>query len=87
MYLVDDSKIKRILLDLTVGDYIKTEKSTSAEFPDDIVHFFTKDVSLIQRFSNNIEPQAVKLYIKFTWTKETEYGKLVFISFHGWEEE
>ena len=88
MYIIDDDKIKRILLELTEDDFIKTEESTSEEFPDDIVHIFKKDVSLIKRFfSKDIEPQNVKLYIKFTWTTKTEYGNLIFISFHLWDEE
>ena len=87
MYLIDDNKIKMILMSLTVDDFIKTELSTSEEFPDDIVHFFKKNVSLILRYSDNIEAQTVKLYIKFTWSKKNEYGNLIFISFHRWDEE
>ena len=87
-YIIDDYKIKEILLDLTVDDYIKTELSTNKGFPDDIVHFFKKDVCLILRFfDNNIEQQKVKLYIKFTWTKTIKKGNLIFISFHEWGEE
>ena len=53
---------------------------------DDIIHIFSKEVPLIKRYSVKIEPQIVKLYIKFTWTKSAEFGNLFFISFHKWDE-
>ena len=86
-YIIDDYKIKSILLSLNVDDYIKTEDSNNVDFPDDIVHIFKKDVSLIKRYSEKIEPQIVGLYIKFTWTNQVEFGNLIFISFHKWDEE
>lgn len=85
-YIIDDHKIKTILLSLNIDDYIKTECSDNEDFPNDIVHFFTKEVSLIKRYSDKIEPQIIKLYIKFTWTKSVECGNLFFISFHKWDE-
>ncbi len=87
MYIIDDHEIKTILLDLSVDDFIKTELSNSEEFPDDIVHIFKKDVSLIMRYSDKIELQNVMLYIKFTWTSNNMIGNLIIISFHRWDEE
>ena len=83
-YLIDDSKIKAILLDITVDDYICSDDSINEDYPDDVVHVFDKNVHLIPRYSENIEREQVRLYIKFTWTK-AEYGNLIFISFHEWE--
>lgn len=75
-----------ILLSLGTEDYVKTEDSDNEDFKDDIIHIFSKEVPLIKRYSVKIEPQIVKLYIKFTWTKSAEFGNLFFISFHKWDE-
>ena len=65
-YLIDDAKIKIILLDLTVDDYVYSDESNNKNFEDDVVQVFGKDVLLIRRFSETILPEQVKLYIKFT---------------------
>ena len=84
-YLIDDSKIKMILLDLTMEDYINSDDSNNDDYPEDEVHIFGKDVSLYPRYSEKLLPQNVRLYIKFTWTK-TNNRNLIFISFHEWNE-
>lgn len=80
-YLIDDRKIKDILLSLTADDYICSEESDKEEFPDDIVHKFIKKVKLIQRYFSSIIPEDVNVYIKFTWTKNANKN-LFIISFH-----
>ncbi len=80
-YLIDDCKIKDILLSLTADNYICSEDSDQEDFPDDIVHKFIKNVHLIRRYSDSIIPENVKLYIKFTWPKQTN-KILLIISFH-----
>lgn len=80
-YIIDDNKIKTILLNLTVDDYISSEPSDNENFPDDIVHKFISNVKLIQKYSTDIEPVDVKLYIKFTWSVSMN-KKMIIISFH-----
>ena len=85
-FLINDYKVKTILLSLSEDDFIKTEKSTSENFPNDIVHIFKKNVSLIQRYTETFDSQIIKLYIKFTWTEQIEFRNLIIISFHQWNE-
>lgn len=80
-YIIDDSKIKTILLNLTVDDYISSEPSDNEKFPDDIVHKFISNVKMIRKYSTDIEPVDVKLYIKFTWSVSMN-KKMIIISFH-----
>ena len=56
-YIIDDSKIKNILINLSVDDYISSEPSDNEEFPDDIVHKF---ISFL------IIPNILLLYHIFT---------------------
>ena len=79
-YLLDDAKVKAILLCLDVGDHVCTEKSNNEMFPDDVIHIFRKRVGLIPRYSVRTEQVSVELYIKFTWIK----SGLIIISFHEW---
>lgn len=78
--MLDDAKVKAILLSLDVGDHVCTEKSNNEMFPDDVIHIFRKRVSLIPRYSIRTEQVSVELYIKFTWIK----SGLIIISFHEW---
>ncbi len=78
-YYISDSKVKEILLSLTVDDYICPKESDNEDFPDDIVHIFIKTEKLIQRFTDSFVD--VNLYIKFTWPRQNN-KKLLIISFH-----
>ena len=80
-YLIDDDKVKGILNSLTVDDYICSEESNHEDFPDDIVHKFEKNISLIRRNCNSLDPEDVCLYIKFTWTRSIT-KVMIIISFH-----
>ena len=80
-YIIDDSKIKNILINLSVDDYISSEPSDNEEFPDDIVHKFISNVRLLNRYSTDIEPVNVRLYIKFTWSI-SQNKRMIIISFH-----
>ena len=82
-YILDDEKIKTILLSLTIDDYIITEDSDNEKHIDDVIHIFRKKTGLIPRYSKKIELIPVELYIKFTWTK-SDLGYLIIISFHEW---
>ncbi len=80
-FIVDDEKIKTILLSLSVEDYVKSESSDNESFQNDIVHIFTKEVHLIRRYSAKIEAEKVNLYIKFTWSF-SQNKTMIIISFH-----
>lgn len=80
-YFLDDAKIKTILLELTADDYVASEPSDNDEFPNDIVHKFIREVKLLKRYSEDLVPESVKLYIKFTWSASLN-GKMIIISFH-----
>ena len=84
-YLISDEKIDEILLALVASDYLGTEDSINNDYSEDVIHKFKKDVSLIPRYSESIERKSVRLYIKLTWT-ESEYGKMIIISFHKWND-
>lgn len=85
-YLIDDSKVKAILLDLNPDDYIESGYSDNDDFINDIVHIFGKEVQLIPRNSEKIDYEKVKLYIKFTWTDSGNGKYLIIISFHKWND-
>ncbi len=80
-YLIDESKIKYILLNLSKEDYIGSEDSYNMNYQDDVVHIFEKDVEAIRKYSDTIESEKIRLYIKFTWSKSAD-GNLIIISFH-----
>lgn len=80
-YLVDDNKVKAILLDIDTADYVKSEPSDNEYFLNDIVHIFRSDVQLIRRYSEEIETANIILYIKFTWCS-SQNGQMIIISFH-----
>lgn len=84
-YFVSDEKIKEILLSLGADDFIKSDNSDQPDFPDDVIHVFGKECSLLPKYSKNIDRIQVKLYIKFTWST-IEHRALLFISFHEWDE-
>ena len=80
-YLIDESKIRSILLNLTKEDYVDSEDSYNMNYQDDVVHIFKKDIEAIRKYSDTIELEMIRLYIKFTWSKSTD-GNLIIISFH-----
>lgn len=65
-YNIDDAKIREILLDLQVEDFIKAEKSDKLEYPDDVIYVFKKTTLLMPRWQENADYVNVRLYIKIT---------------------
>lgn len=81
-YIIDDSKIREVLLGLQVNNLIKVEKSNNGAHPDDIVYIFKKLIRLMPRWQEDTDYQNVKVYIKITWPTECEGTMMFIISFH-----
>ena len=79
-YVIDEAYRITVLRDLTIQDYDGWELSNQALYPNDVVHLFHRNVSLIPRGIEDATPCSVSLYIKMTWTKQG--GLLIIISFH-----
>lgn len=79
-YNIDDARIREILLDLQVEDFIKAEKSDNLEHPEDVIYVFKKTTLLMPRWQENADYVNVKLYIKITWP--TDNTMMFIISFH-----
>lgn len=79
-YNIDDTKIKQILLELQLVDFVKEERSNNPVHPKDIVYIFKKKVQLMPKWQENADYQQVMLYIKITWP--TDEMMMFIISFH-----
>lgn len=79
-YNITDIRIRQILLDLQMGDFVKAAKSDQPKFAQDIIYVFKKDVSLLPRWQEEADYIVVRLYIKITWPREDL--KMLIISFH-----
>lgn len=80
-YNMSDKKIRKILLDLTDTDFIKTEPSNHQEHLQDEVYVFKKTTLLMPRLQENAEYQNITIYIKLTWPVGVA-SKMFIISFH-----
>lgn len=83
-YVVDDAKVRDILLLLTGAHYIKSEQSDNEEYSGDTVHVFKIIVALMPRYMENATCKNVCIYIKVTWPDGEE--PVFIISFHEDEE-
>ena len=79
-YNITDLRIRQILLDLQMEDFVKAAKSDQPKFAQDIIYVFKKDVSLLPRWQEEADYIVVRLYIKITWPREDL--KMLIISFH-----
>ncbi len=76
-YVIDETKAKEIILDLTVMDFSEILQNEHQGFEHERLYVFGKDVVLLER--NGTEEKAVSLYIKFN---KLENCFVIVISFH-----
>ena len=76
-YVIDESKVKDIILNLTVMDFSEILQNEHIGYEHEYLYVFGKDVILLER--NGTEMRTVPLYIKFN---RLEGGFVIIISFH-----
>ena len=76
-YLIDEERIKIILLDLTEGDFCEKVQNKHVQFQYEWLYIFGKEISLMKRYEEKSE--VVPLYIKFNMI---ENKFVIVISFH-----
>ena len=79
-YIVNDEKIREILLDLKITDFDKQEMSKNEEHPEDVVYVFRKKHLLMPRYQDDAYYKSFSLYIKVTWTDDG--ALMLIISLH-----
>ena len=76
-YVIDESKVRDIILSLTVMDFSEILQNDHEGFEHERLYVFGKDVVLLER--NGTEEKTVSLYIKFN---KLENCFVIIISFH-----
>jgi hypothetical protein len=76
-YVIDETKAKEILLDLTALDFSEILQNKHKGFEHEKLYVFGKDVQLLERIGNS--KKTVSLYIKFN---KMEDCFVIVISFH-----
>lgn len=76
-YLIDEERIKIILLDLTEDDFCEKVQNKHVQFQHEWLYIFGKEISLMKRYEEKSE--VVPLYIKFNMI-ENKFA--IVISFH-----
>lgn len=76
-YIVDEAKVKEILLSLTPMDFSEVRQNEHKGFEHEKLYIFGKDVPLLERIG--FEEKMVFLYIKFN---KLENSFVIVISFH-----
>lgn len=76
-YLIDEERIKIILLDLTEDDFCEKVQNKHVQFQREWLYIFGKEISLMKRYEEKSE--VVPLYIKFNMI---ENKFVIVISFH-----
>lgn len=76
-YLIDEERIKIILLDLTEDDFCEKVQNKHVQFQHEWLYIFGKEISLMKRYEEKSE--VVLLYIKFNII---ENKFVIVISFH-----
>lgn len=76
-YLIDEERIKIILLDLTEDDFCGKVQNKHVQFQHEWLYIFGKEISLMKRYEEKSE--VVLLYIKFNMI---ENKFVIVISFH-----
>lgn len=75
-YLIDEERIKIILLDLTEDDFCEKVQNKHVQFQHEWLYIFGKEISLMKRYE---EKAKWSLYIKFNMI---ENKFVIVISFH-----
>ena len=76
-YLIDEERIKIILLDLTEDDFCEKVQNKHVQFQHEWLYIFGKEISLMKRYEEKSE--VVPLYIKFNMIENIF---VIVISFH-----
>lgn len=76
-YLIDEERIKIILLDLTEDDFCEKVQNKHVQFQYEWLYIFGKEIYLMKRYEEKSE--VVPLYIKFNMI---ENKFVIVISFH-----
>ena len=76
-YLIDEERIKIILLDLTEDDFCEKVQNKHVQFQHEWLYIFGKEISLMKRYEEKSE--VVLLYIK---SNMIENKFVIVISFH-----
>lgn len=76
-YLIDEERIKIILLDLTEDDFCEKVQNKHVQFQHEWLYIFGKEIYLMKRYEEKSE--VVPLYIKFNMI---ENKFVIVISFH-----
>lgn len=76
-YVIDEAKVKKILLSLTAMDFSEILQNEHKGYEHERLYVFGKDVILLER--NGTEEKNVSLYIKFN---KLENSFVIVISFH-----
>jgi len=76
-YVLDEAKVKEIILSLTVMDFSEILQNEHRGFEHEQLYVFGKDVVLLER--TGTEEKTVSLYIKFN---KLENCFVIVISFH-----
>lgn len=76
-YLIDEERIKIILLDLTEDDFCEKVQNKHVQIQHEWLYIFGKEISLMKRYEEKSE--VVPLYIKFNMI---ENKFVIVISFH-----
>ena len=62
-YVFTEEDAKRLILSLTVYDFLNAVHNDHPQYPEEILYIFGKDINLLPRFGGAEE--RVSLYIKF----------------------
>lgn len=76
-YILDEAKVKKIILSLTAMDFSEILQNEHKGFEHETLYVFGKDVVLLERTGTN--EKVVSLYIKFNKLKNLF---VIIISFH-----
>lgn len=76
-YIIDEAKVKKIILSLTAMDFSEILQNEHKGFEHETLYVFGKDVVLLERTGTN--EKVVSLYIKFNKLKNLF---VIIISFH-----
>lgn len=76
-YILSESRVKEILLSLTVQNFSEVRPNEHPGYEDEKLYIFGTDVKLLERFGTG--ERIVSLYIKFN-KLETRF--VIVISFH-----
>ena len=76
-YVLDEAKVKEILLSLTAMDFSGILKNEHKGYEHERLYVFGKDIALLERYGT--KEKTVSLYIKFN---KLENCYVIVISFH-----